>query len=108
MSSLMVFVLIIVMAVVTIAIRFAPFVIFKGKDTPKYVTFLGEYLPYPIIGMLVVYCLKGVSFVKTANYMPELLATAVVVALHVWKRNTLLSIVTGTFFYMMLKQMIFV
>lgn len=98
-----------VIAAVTALLRFLPFCIFSGKrKTPEVITYLGRVLPFAIMGMLVVYCLKQISFVKAPFGAPELLAGAVVVVLHNWKRNTLLSIVTGTVLYMILIQFVFV
>lgn len=108
MTDLRVLILILVMAAVTIVLRALPFILLNGKETPEYITYLGKYLPYSIIAMLVVYCVKGVSLVKGSHGIPELIAIAVVAMLHVWKRNTLLSIVTGTILYMVLKQLVFV
>lgn len=100
--------LIAVMAVATFALRALPFLIFGGKrKTPEFVLYLGRVLPYAIIGMLVVYCLKTVSIVAAPHGLPELIACALVVALHLWKRNTLLSIVGGTVGYMLLVQFVF-
>ncbi|MBQ9989986.1 MAG: AzlD domain-containing protein [Lachnospiraceae bacterium] len=93
---------------VTILLRFLPFWIFGGnRKTPKVITYLGEVLPYAIMGMLVVYCLRGISFFLTPFGIPEFLAVALVVILHWWKRNTLLSILGGTLFYMFLVQVVF-
>ena len=101
-------VLIAVVSLGTIALRFLPFVIFgNNKETPAFVTYLGKVLPYAIMAMLVVYCLKGVSFVQAPHGIPEAIAVAAVVILHLWKRNTLLSIVGGTVCYMMLIQLVF-
>ena len=95
-------------AAVTIALRFLPFLIFgEGRETPGLIVYLGRMLPYAIMGMLVVYCLKGVSLTAAPFGIPELLGCALVAALHVWKRNTLLSIGAGTVCYMVLVQMIF-
>lgn len=95
-------------AAVTIALRFLPFLIFgEGRETPGLIVYLGRVLPYAIMGMLVVYCLKGVSLTAAPFGIPELLGCALVAALHVWKRNTLLSIGAGTVCYMVLVQMIF-
>ena len=99
--------LIVVAALVTMATRFLPFLIFHGKkETPKAITYLGKVLPYAIMGMLVVYCTKDISFLQSPFGIPELLGCAVVALLHVWKRNTLLSIGVGTVFYMLLIQLI--
>ena len=95
-------------ALVTAALRFLPFLIFgENRKTPPLVSYLGQVLPYAIMGMLVVYCLKGVSFTAAPFGVPEILGCAVVTLLHVWKRNTLLSIGAGTVCYMLLVQFIF-
>ena len=93
---------------VTLLLRFLPFLIFGGKrETPPYIIYLGKVLPYAIMGMLVIYCLRGISFTAAANFLPELIACAVVVLAHVWKRNTLLSIISGTVCYMLMVQFVF-
>ena len=100
--------LVAIIALVTIALRFLPFLIYGGKrQTPAYVSYLGKVLPFAIMGMLVVYCLRNISFAAFPFGIPELLACAVVVLLHLWKRNTLLSIAGGTVFYMILVQLVF-
>lgn len=97
-----------IMVGVTALIRFLPFLIFSGKqETPPIISYLGKVLPYAIMGMLVVYCLKGVSFSASPYGAPEILGVATVVALHLWKHNTLLSIAGGTIFYMLLVQLVF-
>lgn len=97
-----------VAAVVTAALRFAPFLIFgKGKQTPPLVTYLGKVLPYAIMGMLVVYCLKDVHVTAAPYGIPELLGCLIVAGLHIWKRNTLLSIAVGTVSYMLMVQFLF-
>lgn len=100
--------IIVVAGAVTLLIRFLPFLVFGGKrETPPYIVYLGKVLPYAIMGMLVIYCLRGISFTAAANFLPELIACAVVVLAHVWKRNTLLSIISGTVCYMLLVQLAF-
>lgn len=97
-----------VAALVTAATRFLPFLIFRdGKKTPRIIVYLGKVLPCAIMGMLVVYCLKDVHFLAAPYGIPELLGCAAVAALHLWKRNTLLSIGGGTVFYMLLVQLVF-
>lgn len=97
-----------VAALVTAAIRFLPFIIFNGsRKTPPIIERLSKTLPYAIMAMLVVYCLKGISFTSLAAFVPSLVSCAVVVILHVWKRNTLVSIVSGTVCYMLLVQLVF-
>ena len=100
--------LIVVAVLVTAATRFIPFLIFGEKrKTPPIIEYLGTVLPCAIMGMLVVYCLKDVSFLKGSYSIPELIACVVVAALHVWKRNSLLSIGGGTVCYMLLVQLVF-
>lgn len=97
-----------VVALVTIALRFLPFLIFgENRKTPPLIAYLGQVLPFAIMGMLVVYCLKGVSFTAAPFGIPEFIGCAVVAGLHLWKRNTLLSIGAGTFCYMLLVQFVF-
>ena len=97
-----------VAALVTAATRFLPFLIFRdGKKTPRIIVYLGKVLPCAIMGMLVVYCLKDVHFLAAPYGIPELLGCAAVAVLHLWKRNTLLSIGGGTVFYMLLLQLVF-
>ena len=97
-----------IIAAVTAAIRFSPFVLFTGKrKTPAFIHALGKVLPYAVMGMLVVYCLKEVTFAHVSGFLPPLIAGMVVVLLHVWRRNTLLSIVSGTVCYMLLVQLVF-
>ena len=99
-------VLVAVMAVVTILLRFLPFMVFR-KETPPYLVYLGKVLPPAIIGMLVIYCLKDVSLLSAPFGIPELVGAASVVALQVWKRNSLISILAGTLIYMVLVQGVF-
>lgn len=97
-----------VSALVTAGLRFAPFLLFRGaRQTPELLSRLGELLPGAIMGMLVVYCLKDTSFLSAPFGAPELLGCAAVVALHVWKRSTLLSIAGGTAVYMILVNFVF-
>ena len=97
-----------IISAVTVLIRFAPFLLLAGKETPRVIVYLGQVLPYAIMGMLVVYCLKGVSFSFPGGFLPELIAGAVVVISYVLRRSTLLSIIGGTVCYMLLVQLIFV
>ena len=100
--------LVIVAVLVTMATRFLPFLIFGEKrKTPPLIEYLGTVLPCAIMGMLVVYCLKDVSVFNSPFGLPELIACVVVAALHVWKRNSLLSIGGGTVCYMLLVQLVF-
>lgn len=92
----------------TMLTRFLPFLIFPaGKETPKFVRYLGIYLPAAVFGLLVVYCLKNVTPFAFSYGIPELISIAVVVLLHLWRRQMLLSIAGGTICYMLLIQLVF-
>jgi len=93
----------------TVATRFLPFLLFPPhKKTPSYVLYLGKALPYAVIGLLVVFCLKGVSLTASPHGLPELIAILCIVLVHLWKSNVLVSIGGGTLVYMLLVQYIFV
>ena len=97
-----------VVALGTMLTRFLPFLVFpEGKPTPKYVQYIGKALPGAVFGLLVIYCLKNVSLFAGSHGLPELIAIAVVVLLHLWKRQMLLSIAAGTMCYMLLVQLVF-
>ena len=97
-----------VMAVVTFLTRALPFILFgRGNRVPRVVLYLGRYLPPAVIAMLIVYCLRGVSFSAASGWAPSLIAAAAVVGLHLWKKNNLLSILGGTVLYMVLVQLVF-
>ncbi|MBQ4651797.1 MAG: AzlD domain-containing protein [Oscillospiraceae bacterium] len=97
--------LVAVAGLVTLALRAAPFLILGGeRKTPEFISYLGRVLPSAVMGMLVIYCLRNVSFAAVSNWLPQLLCCGVVVLVHVLKRSTLLSIVCGTVCYMILVQ----
>lgn len=92
----------------TMLTRFLPFLVFpEGKPTPKYIRYLGKVLPAAVFGLLIVYSLKNVSIFSGSHGIPEFLSIVLVVALHLWKRQMLLSIAGGTVCYMLLVQMVF-
>ncbi len=116
-----------VMAVVTFLTRFLPFLLFdRGKEPPKLVLYLGRVLPPAVIAMLIIYCLRNPALTVSADltaglsslwaavvsffvgWAPQLISGVVVVILHVWKKNNLLSIFSGTILYMILVQVVFV
>ena len=108
MTAVQQLVTILVVAAGTMLTRFLPFLLFPAdKPTPKYIQYLGKVLPAAVFGMLVVYCLKNVSLLSGSHGLPEAIAIAVVAALHLWKKNTLLSIAGGTVCYMLLVQLVF-
>ena len=107
-NTLYAFLVVAVIAAVTALLRFLPFMVFNDtRSVPKFVQYLGTVLPYSIMAMLVVYCLKEVSFVNHIDWLPEFISVVAVVVLHVWKRNTLLSIIAGTMCYMLLIRFVF-
>ncbi len=92
----------------TMMTRFLPFLLFPAdKPTPKYVQYLGKVLPAAVFGLLVIYCLKDVNIFTGSHGIPELIAIGVVVLLHLWKKQMLLSIAGGTICYMLLVQLVF-
>ena len=108
MTDLHAVLLVAVVALVTIALRFLPFWIFgENRTTPPLIAHLGQVLPFAIMGMLVVYCLKDMTITSAPFGIPELIGCALVALLHIWKRNTLLSIGAGTVCYMLLVQFVF-
>lgn len=101
-------IIIAICAVCTFAERALPFLIFKGREVPDVVRYIGKVLPMAIMATLVIFCLKGISFESAAGFAPMLIASAVTVALHLIKGNTMVSIVGGTACYMVLVQAVFV
>jgi branched-subunit amino acid transport protein AzlD len=100
---------ILVIAIVTFIIRIAPFIFFgKGKATPKYIVYIGNYLPPAVISMLIIYCLRNVNISAFPFGAPEAIGIITVAILHIWKRNNLISIIGGTVIYMIGVQLIFV
>lgn len=92
----------------TMLFRFLPFILFPaGKPTPKYIQYLGKVLPAAVFGLLIVYCLKDVSLFSGSHALPELISIALVVVLHLWRRQMLISIAGGTICYMLLVQTVF-
>lgn len=92
----------------TMTTRFLPFLLFPGKkQLPPFIRYLSQALPYAVMGLLVVYSLKDTTILTGSHGIPELIAVAVVVLLHLWRKNMLLSIGAGTIVYMLLVQLVF-
>lgn len=115
MTSVQAALSIVVMALITLLTRALPFLLFdRGETPPKVILYLGRVLPPAVIAMLIVYCLRSLSFPLSLDmadltlWAPQVIAVAAVVALHLWKRNNLLSIFGGTVLYMVLVQAVFV
>ena len=108
MSNLHYILMIAVMIAITMSLRFLPFLIFgRSGKTPAYIEYLGRVLPYAIMGMLIVYCLRTTPVIAAPHGLPELISIAVVTGLQIWRRSTLISILCGTVCYMFLIQVIF-
>ena len=108
-SKLYLIITLVILSTVTLLLRVLPFVLFPaGRPIPAAVRYLGKVLPPALIGMLVVYCLKGTTVTAYPYGLPEAIAVAAVCLLHLWKRNSLLSIGGGTILYMLLVQLVFV
>jgi branched-subunit amino acid transport protein AzlD len=100
-------IIIIGIACATLLTRALPFILFpSGKKMPKYVTYLGNVLPFAIIGVLVVYSLKDIRITRYPYALPEIISVILTAILHIWKRNNLLSIAGGTLVYMLLLRLV--
>jgi branched-subunit amino acid transport protein AzlD len=101
-------IIILLISLITFLLRVIPFMLFPAnKKTPKYIVCLSTVLPYAIIGMLIVYCLKAVSVSSFPFGLPEFISIIFIVIIHTWKKNALFSIGGGTILYMLLTQLIF-
>lgn len=101
-------IIIAVCAVCTILTRALPFLIFGNRAVPGVIKYLGKILPMAVIATLVVYCLKDMSFDTIGGFAPYVISVSIVIAMHLWRRNAFLSIISGTVCYMLLVQLVFV
>lgn len=93
----------------TMLTRFLPFLVFsENRKTPEFIQYIGHYLPSAVFGMLIIYCLRNVNFLQGNHGLPELIAIAATAAIHLWKRQMLLSIAGGTVCYMLLIHFVFI
>lgn len=106
MSNSRVLIIILIIALVTAFIRFLPFLIFGRKKTPAFIEYLSNVLPSAVMGMLAVYCLKDIRFDEYVNYVPYICGTIVTVVVHIWKKNPIYSILSGTILFMILIRVI--
>lgn len=108
MTTIQAVITILIFAAGTMLMRFLPFLVFNEKrPVPKFVIYLGKALPGAVFAMLMVYCLKDVNVFSGAHGIPEALSILLIVILHLWKKNTILSIASGTILYMILVQVVF-
>ena len=109
LTPLQTMVMILAISLGTAVTRFLPFLLFpQDREPPRFIGYLTRLLPPAVMGLLLVYCLKGVSLTAAPYGIPELIGVAVTAAIHLWRRNTLLSIAAGTVVYMLLVQFVFV
>ena len=87
--------------------RALPFLVFRGREVPPVIRYLGKVLPMAIMATLVIYCIKDISFTALDTCLPYLIGIAVTSLIHLWKRNNLLSIALGTVAYMVMVQTVF-
>lgn len=107
MTDMQLFLTVMLCALTTAAVRFAPFILFPGgKNAPRFITWLGGYLPRAVMAMILVYCLKDVHFAGAAGWIPAFAGVAVTAVLHVWRRQMSLSIIGGTTVYMLLIRLL--
>lgn len=89
--------------------RLVPFWLFPAnRPIPEYIRYLGKVLPAAMFGMLVIYVYKNVDLFQGYHGLPDFIAGAVTLALHLWKKNMFLSMAVGTILYMLLVQIVFV
>jgi len=109
LTDLQIILIVLAITLGAMASRFTPFLLFpESKQPPEVVSYLGRVLPPAMMGLLVVYCLKGVSISISPYGLPEMIAIGVIVLLHSWRKNVLLSIAGGTIVYMLLVQSVFI
>ncbi len=87
--------------------RVLPFLIFRGKNPPEIISYIGKTLPMAIMAIMIIFCFKNISFDQVENFVPQIIAGAVTFAVHLWKRNMILTIAVGTILYMVLIQLVF-
>lgn len=102
-------IVVLVAAACTFATRLIPFIFFGGKkEVPKFIKYLGDILPMAIIGVLIIYCLGSIETGDIKVIAPQLIGVAITSVMHIWKKNTLLSIAVGTISYMLLIHFVFI
>lgn len=107
MNNKYVLISIAIMSIVTIILRFLPFIVLDDSKDYKLLNYLNKVMPSAVMGMLVVYCIRDIEFTSINGYLPTLIAGSITAFTYIWKRKTLFSIISGTVVYMFLIQMIF-
>jgi len=106
MSTGRVILIIVICGLCTFFERAFPFIIFRGREVPAAVRYLGRVLPMAIMATLIIYCLRGTTFAEPSAWVPQIAASAATAGLHLWKRNSMLSIFGGTIICMILTHLI--
>lgn len=96
--------LIVIIAFITFFTRVLPFIFSKSKKLSVLIPYLEDNIPPMIMLLLVLYCLKDINWTKMPYGLPETISIIIVVLLHLWKRNILLSIIGGTSCYILFNQ----
>lgn len=103
MSDVMrLFLMLCIAGAVMLLCRALPFILFGKREIPGSILYLGKVLPMAVMCILVLYCIRDISFASAGGFVPYTLSLAVVVGMHLWKRSTALSILAGTVCYMVL------
>lgn len=90
-----------------VATRALPFLLFRSQNrTPRFISFLSNYLPSAVFGMLVIYCLKDMPLTNPITILPRLIGILSCILLHIWRKNMLLTIAGGTAIYMLVLKLI--
>lgn len=100
-------IIIAICGICTFSLRAIPFLIFGKRKVPKAITYLGKVLPMSVMTILVIYCIKDIRFDTPGNFVPSVVGIIVTALLHLWRKNTFLSIAVGTIVYMLLIQLVF-
>lgn len=107
MSTSQTLITVLIVAAVTLGTRLCSFVLFpSGKKAPAFITWLSGQLPRAVMAMLVIYCIKDVRFTTVGQWLPTLLSVGITAALHLWKRQMMISIPGGTIAYMLLIRLL--
>ena len=106
-------IVIFVCALMIFAERAFPFILFSKTNPPKIIKIIQKFIPTMVISCLLVYCLKDVTFTDQnglylKGFIPSFSALFVTLGLQLWKKNTLLSILSGTVLYMLMLRILWI
>lgn len=92
------------MAAVTFGLRALPFLAARFLQSSPLVQQLGRFLPLAIMTLLLLHTLVGHARDNPSEPWAEAVAVAAVVVLQWWQKHPLLSILTGTALYVLLRN----